>query len=180
MKWLGVFCLLVIVNAGTSASDDTEWHFITTNNNGDRLRASVGLNRRNMILIPDPVTRPERCVKRTVNQHDFENRLVAMKDPVKRECWVKPLGKRETYEDVKRIIDSGNDMIQHSEDWIVSKRALDKDQVEREVGSLLADFCSDADVYMLKRANAVLDKKKVKNLCVGLCGRCKVIPMKQL
>ena len=30
-----------------------------------------------------------------------------MKDPVKRECWVKPLGERETYDDVKRIVDSG-------------------------------------------------------------------------
>ncbi|XP_041373182.1 uncharacterized protein LOC121386364 [Gigantopelta aegis] len=184
MKCLVVFCMLVFATAETSASDSTEWHFITTNNNGDKVHASVGLNRRSMLLIPDAVNRPGRCIKRTINQHDFEKRLVAMKDPVKRECWVKPLGKRETYENVKKIIETGNDMLQHSEHWTIPKRSLDKDQVEREVGSLLSDFCSDSDVYMLKRDKLDSLKSKLKKegreLCVGLCGDCKVIPKKEL
>ena len=43
--------------------------------------------------------------------------------------------------------------MQHSEHWVVSKRALDKVKVEREVGSLLSHFCLDSDVFMLKRGN---------------------------
>ncbi|XP_041373193.1 uncharacterized protein LOC121386374 [Gigantopelta aegis] len=95
-----------------------------------------------------------------------------MKDPVKRSCWLKPLGERETYEETKRIIDSGKEMMQTDENWIIPKRSLKKDQVKREVGSLLADFCSDSDVYMLKRDT--LGRTRRSRSCTRNCGICAV------
>ncbi|XP_041373636.1 uncharacterized protein LOC121386708 [Gigantopelta aegis] len=95
-----------------------------------------------------------------------------MKDPVKRSCWVKPLGERETYEETKRIMDSGIDMTQVNEKWLVPERSLDKDQVEREVGSLLSDFCSDSDVFMLKRGAQGLSAGR--DSCTNHCGFCVV------
>ncbi|XP_041373191.1 uncharacterized protein LOC121386371 isoform X2 [Gigantopelta aegis] len=108
-----------------------------------------------MITIPDEVKDHKRCSVRTINQHDFVQGLVGMKDPVKRTCGVKPLGERETYGDTKRALDSGNDVVQADESWSVPERSVPKDQVERAIGNLLADFCSDSEVYMLKREPAV-------------------------
>ncbi|XP_041373178.1 uncharacterized protein LOC121386362 isoform X3 [Gigantopelta aegis] len=127
-----------------------------------------------MVLIPDEVKDHKRCSTRTINQHDFDRGYVAMKDPAKRSCWLKPLGERETYEETKRIMDSGSEMSQVNENWIIPKRSLDKDQVEREVGSMLADFCSDSDVFMLRRDTRTLSQQKEDGSCTHNCGVCAV------
>ncbi|XP_041372676.1 uncharacterized protein LOC121385949 [Gigantopelta aegis] len=95
-----------------------------------------------MVIIPDEVKDHKRCSTRTINQHDFDRGYVAMKDPVKRSCWVKPLGER-------------GHMKKRKKSWTVEYRSLDKDRVEREVGSILADFCSDSYVFMLRQEFAV-------------------------
>ncbi|XP_041373192.1 uncharacterized protein LOC121386373 [Gigantopelta aegis] len=124
-----------------------------------------------MLMIPDSVTDPSKCNKRTINNHDFEKRFVAMKDPVKRECMVKPLGKRETYEETKKALDSGSEFIQSLEHWLMPDSPLPKDRVEREIGSMLADFCSDSAVYMLKRAtNTQLMRTKRCIVCLWCSG----------
>ncbi|XP_041373181.1 uncharacterized protein LOC121386363 isoform X2 [Gigantopelta aegis] len=176
MTFAALFCVLALAFGGSLGCDSTEWNFVTGNNNGNKVRLTVGLNRRNMIIIPDEVKDRKRCSVRTINLHDFEEGLVAIKDPIKRSCWVKPLGKTDTYENAKQAFNSGNDVIQTTEDWLVPKRALDKDQVLREVGNLLADFCSDSEVYMLTRdrqsKNLLVTSKREE--CGFLCFGCLV------
>ncbi|XP_041357540.1 uncharacterized protein LOC121374504 [Gigantopelta aegis] len=116
------------------------WNFVITNNAGTRIPVAVALNRRSMLTIPDEVKNDKRCIKRTINQHDFEQ----------------------------------NEIIQKNEHWTVPNRSLPKDQVEREIGNMLADFCSDADVYMLKRDLAARSPASQSRDCQSFCFNCSI------
>ncbi|XP_041373188.1 uncharacterized protein LOC121386369 [Gigantopelta aegis] len=155
MKCVALCLGLALMIGGALGLDHTDWNFITTVYDGRKVNGVLGINRRSMLMIPDAVTDPSKCNKRTINNHDFEKHLVAIKDPEKRECMVKPLGKRETYDRTKKALDNGSEFIQTMEHWAMPDSPLPKDRVEREIGSMLADFCSDSVVYMLKRATNI-------------------------
>ncbi|XP_041372671.1 uncharacterized protein LOC121385943 [Gigantopelta aegis] len=79
LVWL--FCAFALMVGGILGFDHTDWRFVTTSYKGEKVNGVVGLNRRSMLMIPDPVDKASKCNRRTINQHDFEKRLVAMKDP---------------------------------------------------------------------------------------------------
>ncbi|XP_041372491.1 uncharacterized protein LOC121385778 [Gigantopelta aegis] len=168
LVWL--FCAFALMVGGILGFDHTDWRFVTTSYKGEKVNGVVGLNRRSMLMIPDPVDKASKCNRRTINQHDFEKRLVAMKDPVTRECLVKPLGKKETYAYTKKALDSGSEFVQTLEHWDVPKNPLAKDKVKRKIGSFLDDFCSDSNVFLLKSLKRA--KKVVKRSWCVLCLWC--------
>ncbi|XP_046547954.1 uncharacterized protein LOC124257855 [Haliotis rubra] len=184
--WISFLVIVIAQYAGA-----TEYaHGTVTPGGGEIAPIDIALDEDSMLTypgIPDP---PQDCFKQTINFHDFQKGLVAIKIIEKSTCFVKKSD--ETYEEIKQIVDDIHQgqtapLIQATEEWAIPTSPIPNEEVVERVGEKIANFCDGYDIYSLEDAQVIqaardvprsksqVVKRKIAGdgWCV-LCIKCKI------
>ncbi|XP_071098336.1 uncharacterized protein [Haliotis cracherodii] len=170
---LSTVSLIVALGAAVSA---TEYGRISASPvKGTVFWMDVALDRETMVTSPGgPHPKPD-CFLHTINFHDFQKKLVAIKSVDRGACYIKV--SKETYKEMEKILEdfrAGNTkpITQATEEWTVPEKAVDAEDVAQAVGDKIANFCTGYNVILLADAPLNTSREGRASKCEVACVSC--------